>query len=165
MPADLPGWAAPLIAAARPAGEDIDAALGLAQEYGRRLPPPGGGQTAERWAVLAAVAERNLTVARVLEAHSDALAILAEAGQDPPDGTWGVFAAEAAGHRVDACQSALTGVKPWCSLAGSLDSALVTAYVGDDRQLFRVSLRHPSVTVDPPGDWVARGLQIGRAHV
>ena len=159
MPADLPGWAAPLIAAARPAGEDIDAALGLAQEYGRRLPPPGGGQTAERWAVLAAVAERNLTVARVLEAHSDALAILAEAGQDPPDGTWGVFAAEAAGHRVDACQSALTGVKPWCSLAGSLDSALVTAYVGDDRQLFRVSLRHPSVTVSPPGAWVARGLR------
>jgi hypothetical protein len=159
VPADLPGWAAPLIASARPAGEDIHAALRLAQEYGRRLPLPGGGQTAERWAVLAAVAERNLTVARVLEAHTDALAILAEAGQDPPDGTWGVFAAEAAGHRVDACQSALTGVKPWCSLAGHLDSALVTAHVGDDRQLFRVSLRHPSVTVAPPGTWVARGLR------
>jgi hypothetical protein len=159
MRADLPEWAAPLVVAARPAGEDIHAALGLAQEFGRRLPLPGGGQTAERWAVLAAVAERNLTVARVLEAHSDALAILAEAGQDPPDGTWGVFAAEAAGHRVDACQSALTGVKPWCSLAGNLDSALVTAHVGDDRQLFRVSLRHPSVTVSPPGAWVARGLR------
>jgi alkylation response protein AidB-like acyl-CoA dehydrogenase len=159
VPADLPGWAAPLIAAASPAGEDIHAALRLAREYGHRLPLPGGGQTAERWAVLAAVAERNLTVARVLEAHSDALAILAEAGQPPPDGTWGVFAAEAAGHRVDACQSALTGVKPWCSLAGCLDSALVTARVGDDRQLFRVSLRHPSVTVSPPGAWVARGLR------
>jgi hypothetical protein len=159
VPADLPEWAAPLIAAAEPAGEDIHAALRLAQEYGRRLPLPGGGQTAGRWAVLAAVAERNLTVARVLEAHTDALAILAEAGQDPPDGTWGVFAAEAAGHRVDARQSALTGVKPWCSLAGHLDSALVTAHVGDDRQLFRVSLRHPSVTVSPPGAWVARGLR------
>jgi hypothetical protein len=159
VPADLPEWATPLIAAARPAGEDIHAALRLAQEYGRRLPLPAGGQTAGRWAVLAAVAERNLTVARVLEAHSDALAILAEAGQPPPDGTWGVFAAEAAGHRVDACQSALTGVKPWCSLAGHLDSALVTAHVGDGRQLFQVSLRHPSVTVSPPGAWVARGLR------
>jgi hypothetical protein len=157
--AELPGWAAPLILAAQSAGEDIDAAMRLAEKYGRALPLPGGGQTAERWAVLAAVAERNLTLARVLEAHSDALAILAEAGQPAPDGTWGVFAAEAPRHRVDACRSALTGVKPWCSLAGRLDSALVTAHVGDDRQLFAVSLRHPSVTVAPPGDWVARGLR------
>jgi hypothetical protein len=159
MLAELPGWAAPLLAAARPAGTDIHAALRLAGDYGRRLPLPGGGQTAQRWAVLAAVAEQNLTVARVLEAHSDALAILAEAGESPPDGTWGVFAAEAPGHRVDAAQSVLTGVKPWCSLGGELDSALVTAHVGDERQLFRVSLRHPSVTVDPPGEWVARGLR------
>jgi hypothetical protein len=157
--AELPGWAGPLVAAARPAGEDIGAALRLSREYGRALPLPGGGRTAERWAVLAAVAERSLTVARVLEAHSDALAVLAEAGHPPPDGTWGVFAAEAPQQRVDACRSALTGVKPWCSLAGHLDSALVTAHIGDDRQLFAVGLRHPSVTVDPPGDWVARGLR------
>ena len=98
-PAGLPGWAVPLVAAAGRAGEDVGVALGLAREYGRVLPLPGGGRTAERWAVLAAVAERNLTVARVLEAHCDALAILAEAGDPPPDGTWGVFAAEAPGHR------------------------------------------------------------------
>jgi hypothetical protein len=159
VPGDLPVWAAPLIAGARSAGEDIHAALRLAGDYGRQLPLPGGGQTAQRWAVLAAVAEQNLTVARVLEAHSDALAVLAEAGEPPPDGTWGVFAAETARHRVDACQSVLTGVKPWCSLAGQLDSALITAHAGDDRQLFRVSLRHPSVTVAPPGAWVARGLR------
>jgi hypothetical protein len=161
--ADLPDWAVPLVAAAGAAGEDIPAALALAREYGRCLPPPGGGQTAARWAVLAAVARRNLTVARVLEAHSDALAILAEAGAPPPDGTWGVFAAETAQHRLAAASSgagiALTGVKPWCSLAGQLDAALVTAHAGPDRQLFAVSLRDPSVTVDPPGAWVARGLR------
>jgi hypothetical protein len=157
--AELPGWARPLVAAARPAGEDVKAALRLAGEFGRRLPLPGEWQTAVRWAVLAAVAQENLTVARVLEAHSDALAIIAEAGQPPPDGTWGVFAAESAGHRLQAQALTLTGVKPWCSLAGHLDAALVTAHTGDDRQLFRVSLRHPSVSVDPPGDWVARGLR------
>jgi alkylation response protein AidB-like acyl-CoA dehydrogenase len=139
------------------------AALRLARDYGRRLPQPGCGQTASRWAVLSAVAERNLTVARVLEAHSDALAILAEAGAAPPDGTWGVFAAEAPPHRLKAAAgqrgTVLSGVKPWCSLAGHLDAALVTAHVGDGRQLFRVSLRDPSVTVDPPGTWVARGLR------
>lgn len=159
MLAELPSWARPLVAAAGPAREDIGEALRLAGEFGRRLPPPGGGQTAVRWAVLAAVAQENLTVARVLEAHSDALAIIAEAGQPPPDGTWGVFAAESPGHRLEAREMTLTGVKPWCSLAGHLDAALVTAHTGDDRQLFRVSLRHPSVSVDPPSDWVARGLR------
>jgi hypothetical protein len=159
----LPGWAPPLVSACAGAGEDIGAALCLAERYGRLLPQPGGGQTASRWAVLSAVAQQNLTVARVLEAHSDALAILAEAGEPPPDGTWGVFAAEAAPHRLEAAAggggTVLAGVKPWCSIADRLDSALVTAHVGDDRQLFRVSLRHPTVTVDPPGTWVARGLR------
>jgi hypothetical protein len=159
----LPGWAPPLVGACADAGEDIGAALRLAERYGRLLPQPGGGQTASRWAVLSAVAEQNLTVARVLEAHSDALAILAEAGEPPPDGTWGVFAAEAAPHRLEATAgpggTILAGVKPWCSIAGRLDAALVTAHAGDDRQLFRVSLRHPTVTVDPPGTWVARGLR------
>jgi hypothetical protein len=157
--AELPGWARPLVAAARPAGEDIGAALRLARDFGRQLPLPGGGRTAVRWAVLAAVAQENLTVARVMEAHTDALAILAESGQPLPDGTWGVFAAESADHRLEAREMTLTGVKPWCSLAGHLDAALVTAHTGDGRQLFRVSLRHPSVSVDPPGDWVARGLR------
>jgi hypothetical protein len=159
----LPSWAEPLVDAARSAGEDTGVALALAAKYGRLLPLPGAGHTACRWAVLSAVGEQNLTVARVLEAHSDALAILAESGADLPEGSWGVFAAEAAPHRLEAVEQdgrhVLTGVKPWCSLAGQLDAALVTAHVGDARQLFRVSLRQPSVTVDPPGTWVARGLR------
>jgi alkylation response protein AidB-like acyl-CoA dehydrogenase len=159
----VPAWAEPLVTAARSAGEDTSAALALAAAYGRLLPQPGGGQTASRWAVLSAVGEQNLTVARVLEAHSDALAILAESGADLPDGTWGVFAAEAPPHRLEAVeqdgQYVLSGVKPWCSLAGQLDAALVTAHVGEARQLFRVGLRQPSVTADPPGAWVARGLR------
>src|SRR4029077_9271013 len=156
---DLPGWAAPLVTSSRAAGEDPGCALDLARQYGTRLPQPGGGQTAGRWAVLAAVSEQNLTAGRVLEAHSDALAILAEAGAPPPDGTWGVFAAEAAppglppspgppGHSGPGGSGGpvtLTGVKPWCSLAGLLDSALVTAHGPDGRQLYRVSLRDPTV--------------------
>ena len=74
---DLPGWAESLVEACRSCGEDADAAVKLAEHYGRLLPQPGDGQTARRWAVLAAAGEHNLTVARVLEAHSDALAILA----------------------------------------------------------------------------------------
>jgi alkylation response protein AidB-like acyl-CoA dehydrogenase len=167
MMLNLPGWAQPLVEAARSSGEDTAAALKLAADYGRLLPQPGEGETAQRWAVLAGVAEANLTAARVLEAHSDALAILAEAGAPVPEGTWGVFAAEAAPHRLEARERAghvtLTGVKPWCSLGAELDAALVTAHVGDERsderQLFRVSLRDPTVAADPPEVWVARGLR------
>ncbi len=160
---ELPGWAGPLVEAGQACGEDAETAVKLAGHYGRLLPLPGGGQTAQRWAVLAAVGERSLTVARVLEAHSDALAILAEAGEPVPDGSWGVFAAEAAPHRLEARRQGsrllLTGVKPWCSLAGLLDAALVTAHTGERRALFRVSLRDPSVTPEPPQAWVARGLR------
>jgi alkylation response protein AidB-like acyl-CoA dehydrogenase len=52
----------------------------------------------------------------------------------------------------------LTGTKPWCSLGGQLDHALVTAHSGDQRRLYAVALQHPTVTADPPSRWVARGL-------
>ena len=51
----------------------------------------------------------------------------------------------------------LSGTKPWCSLAGVLDGALVTAWVGDERRLFAVDLRQAGVEV-VPGAWHARGL-------
>ena len=98
MTLELPDWAESLVVASRAAAEDVDTAVKLAGYYGRLLPQPGSGLTARRWAVLATAAEHNLTVARVLEAHSDALAILAEAGEPVTQGTWGVIAPEAAPH-------------------------------------------------------------------
>jgi alkylation response protein AidB-like acyl-CoA dehydrogenase len=162
---EIPGWARELIAAAGPAGEDVATAVGLAREYGARLALPAGGATRSRWAVLSAVARVNVTVARVFEAHTDALAILAEAGRQPAAGTsWGVFAAEAPGARLVAEPTgdglvALSGTKPWCSLGGVLDAALVTAHVGERRQLFRVDLRAPGVRAEAAEGWVARGLR------
>jgi alkylation response protein AidB-like acyl-CoA dehydrogenase len=118
-----------------------------------------------RWAVLTALARANLTVARVVEAHTDALAIVAEAGGElPRHDSWGVFAAEAPGSRLTADvgpdgSATLTGTKPWCSLGDVLDCALVTAHVEDGRQLFRVDLNQAGVHADPAGRWVARGLR------
>ncbi len=43
-----------------------------------RLPMPGSGATRERWQVLAAVAEFDLSLAKLYEGHTDALAILDE---------------------------------------------------------------------------------------
>ncbi len=163
MIADRPGWADDLIAAAAAAGEDVAAGLRLAVSYGRRLPQPGEGATALRWQLLADVAGQDLTAARILEAHSDALAILAEAGGFDGSGRWGVFAAEAPGVALRAVQTdgswTVNGTKPWCSLAGVLDHALVTAQVDTGRQLFQVDLGLDSVTAEPPSGWVARGLR------
>ena len=153
-----------LIASAR-VGDDADAAVALARTWGARLPTPGGPGTATRFAVLRAVAAVDLTAARVLEAHADALAILGEAGETADPGTaWGVYAAEGSGHRVTATTGAdgvtrLDGVKPWCSIADRLDRALVTAHVGDERGLFLVDLHHPGVRPEPPDGWAALGLR------
>jgi alkylation response protein AidB-like acyl-CoA dehydrogenase len=117
----------------------------------------------------------DLTAARVAEAHTDALAILGEAATDPAagevpvteigatdDSTWGVFAAEGPGVKVtaraDGSRWFLTGIKPWCSLAGSLSHALITAHTpGGTRRLFAIDLRTSGVKV-ADGGWVARGL-------
>ena len=160
---ETPPWAADLIEAAAAAGEDVAAGLEMAERFGRLLPEPGQGATGVRWTLLAEVAAQDLTAARILEAHSDALAIVAEAGWAAPAGRWGVFAAEAPNAVLTASQTGadwtVTGIKPWCSLAAVLDHALVTAHTGSTRQLFAVDLRTASVDVQPAVGWVARGLR------
>ncbi len=125
---------------------------------------PGSGATRDRWELLATVAAQDLTVARVLEPHLDAVAILAEDGQEPPpDSSWGVWAAEGAEARLVARRDGsarwtLTGRKPWCSLAGVVSHALVTAWIdGGERRLFAVELAQPGVSVEE-GTWVPSGL-------
>ncbi|MHA3703235.1 acyl-CoA dehydrogenase [Jatrophihabitans sp. YIM 134969] len=165
VPEELPE----LLRAAAHVGDDAAAAVRLAASWGGALPLPGGAGTAARFSILRAVARENLTAARALEAHTDALAILAEAGDAAStdhastDLAWGVFAAEGPGTRVTARSTAeggfrLDGVKPWCSLAALLDRALVTAHVEGGRRLFAVDLHATGVEPAPPQTWAARGL-------
>jgi alkylation response protein AidB-like acyl-CoA dehydrogenase len=51
----------------------------------------------------------------------------------------------------------LDGRKHWCSLGAVLDRALISARVGNERQLFAVDLQAPGVSA-VIGTWVARGL-------
>lgn len=157
--------AAQLTAESADAGEDLGRCLELAQRWTPAFPQPGSGHTATRWRLLAAAATGDLTAARVLEPHLDALAILDEAGLTAPPGVWGVFAAEAPGELLEARDIGgrwlLTGTKPWCSLGGRLERALVTAHTpgqGDGRRLFSVGLQQSGVHARP-GTWVARGLR------
>lgn len=65
-------------------------------------PLPGHGETAKLWSYLSEVAAVDLAVARTVEPHLDAAAILDQAGMEFPGGAWGVFAAEDPRSRVEA---------------------------------------------------------------
>ncbi|MDY0908781.1 acyl-CoA dehydrogenase [Microbacterium sp. CFBP9034] len=157
-------------------GDDLPSVLAWCVDTGRTAPRVGEGATAVLWELLAATAHQSVAAARVLEPHLDALGILAQAGTDVSVGrdpwdlrslgvdsrsSWGVFAAEGPGMRVQAREGAsgwlLDGTKPWCSLAAHLTHALVTAFVGDERRLFAVALAGQGVSAHD-GPWVARGL-------
>ena len=131
------------------------------------LPLPGCGATLARWQALAAVAEHDLSLAKLYEGHTDALAILAELGL--PDvarrgDTWGVWAAEGPDGRVVLEAQASTtvllrGTKHWCSGASQISQGLLTAWNpdGSGPLLVAVAMDQPSVTVDV-SSWQAVGM-------
>lgn len=117
----------------------------------------------ERWRALASVGRTDLVLGRLLEGHLDALAVLAEAGRTPVDGAlYGVWASASGGtglRRVDAPDGQLlTGGMRFCSGAGTLDRALVTARTADDELvLLDIAVDGPRTT-PVPGTWPALGM-------
>ena len=103
------------------------------------LPFPGSGYTAERHRLLATIACEDLSLARLAEAHFDALAILHEADCKPVEGAlYGVWASEVPGHQLllqtaDDGGFTISGVKRFCTGAGIVDRALVTTGTTDHR--------------------------------
>jgi len=104
------------------------------------LPLPGQGNTLARWQRLALVASYDLSLAKLFEGHTDALAILAELNAPiaRAGSLWAVWGADPAEARVTAtralpgarlehlCDIRLNGVKAWCSGAQGLTNALLT---------------------------------------
>jgi alkylation response protein AidB-like acyl-CoA dehydrogenase len=132
-------------------------------ETAPQVPLPGSGKTPVRFKSLATVGRMDLALARLVEGHLDALAILAEAGTPDRDSsdTFGVWAARSAENwtRVElrATGWILSGTKPFCSGAGFLDRALVTAEAPDGYRLFDIDLRESAHHVEP-GSWRAVGM-------
>jgi len=127
--------------------------LDLLQEGRLDLPLPGAGETAQRFEALSQFARENLSAARLVEAHADAVAILADAAHPAPEGLLGVWASEGSSSRVRALQTRrgwrLDGVKQYCSGLGIVDHALVTARAPAGQLLFLLPLDHSGVAVDP----------------
>lgn len=146
--------------AARPSLEERVRARLRAQPA---LPLPGGGQTRERWRALAALGAEDLPLAKVLEAHHDACAILAglDAAAPAPGTLLAVWAAEGPESTLavdgDGGNARVGGRKPWCSGAHFVDAALVTAKSGEARQLVLVDVRQPGVSI-PASGWEALGM-------
>ncbi|HEX4339961.1 MAG TPA: acyl-CoA dehydrogenase family protein [Polyangiaceae bacterium] len=126
------------------------------------LPLPGRGFTRERFDRLLEFSAVDLSLGRLVEGHTDAHAILAEADHERFEGKlYGVWAAEPPGSGVAASRATngfrLCGLKRFCSGARTLDRALVTANSADGALLFDVDVR--AIGVRPlPGTWPAVGM-------
>jgi hypothetical protein len=146
---------------AQTAGEQLARLIAAGQD---QLPLPGHGATLQRWQCLALAARHDLSLAKLYESHTDALAILDELrGPAHPGASWGVWCAESrdAGvvlRRAADGQTVLAGRKQWCSGAAVLSHALVSCQdAGGHRQLAAVALRGPGVTITEDG-WRAVGM-------
>lgn len=167
----LHGEAAAAAARIVGSGDLVGGAVHLASSLADRADDLGT-DSLRYFATLAGLACTDLTVARVVEPHLDALTILAQADHVPldavgagPASTWGVFAANAPGHGLqtrhsesDGAVLRMDGSKAWCSLADRVSHALVTAATPDGGSaLYAIPLQHPGVEVDSRS-WVSRGL-------
>ncbi|MFE0748499.1 acyl-CoA dehydrogenase family protein [Gordonia sp. NPDC058843] len=128
------------------------------------LPRPGRGHTLDRFAALIRACSDDISTGRLIEAHADADAILAEicGGGTAPGEFWGVWAAQPRDTRVDARTGAhgweLSGIKEWCSGSTSCTHALVTAHTDAGNRLFAVDLTQPGVSAADSA-WANTGMR------
>jgi alkylation response protein AidB-like acyl-CoA dehydrogenase len=138
---------------------------GLLVHTGVSWPPPARGYTAGRWRRLAALGEQDLPLAKLVEPHHDARAILADLATAPadPDDIWAVWAAEPPFAVLQARDRAdgwtVTGRKAFCSGAELVSRALVTARAADGSRLFAVRLPDDGITIDHDSPaWTGPGM-------
>jgi alkylation response protein AidB-like acyl-CoA dehydrogenase len=126
------------------------------------LPVPGAGKTPARHRWLLDMGRQDLSLARVAEAHTDALAILAEAECAAHAGAlYGVWASEGPQSRVEAKRLdgkwRLDGIKQYCSAAPFATAALVTARADEAVLLFDVPLDGEGIRILPSA-WASPAL-------
>jgi len=133
------------------------------------LPLPAGGFTRARWAALAEIAAADLSLARLAEGHTDAVAILAEAGRLEllgPASLLGVWASASGrmgvtGTFVDGDGGRRTlrldGALRYCSGARVLEGALVPVATEAGALLVLLPMSTPGVH-PVEGTWVAMGM-------
>ncbi len=130
---------------------------------------PAHGDTADRWSKLTALGQQDLPLAKLVEPHHDAIAILSELAGSRECAVarsgeiWAVWAAEPPFAVLDAEQGEdgwfLSGSKAFCSGAASVTQALVTARTPDGSRLFAIDLQTDGIKPDPSGHpWDGPGM-------
>jgi alkylation response protein AidB-like acyl-CoA dehydrogenase len=141
--------------------DQIESVMRTLQDAGAlSIPLPASGSTALRLRALYELARRDLSVARIAEAHTDAIAILGEARYSAiSDALYGVWASDGPSSRLQMTRLTtgklrLDGIKQYCSGAPFLDHALVTAHAEGARWLIALPLNASGLSVEP-SDWAA----------
>lgn len=135
------------------------------------LPLPGSGRTLDRWRLLAGVGGHDLSLAKLFEGHTDALAILHElntAELHSEGKVWGVWCAEPPGGKIKYTTSGgvgrIYGTKQWCSGAPHVACALLSGWNdANEPCLLAVDMKQPEVRVTTEG-WHAVGMQATVSH-
>jgi alkylation response protein AidB-like acyl-CoA dehydrogenase len=136
------------------------------------LPFPAAGGTPARHRALYEVGRTDLSLARLVEAHTDAAAILNEAGLLPRErALYGVWASDGpgepmTGHRNRRDGLVINGAKDFCSGAGIIDAALITVHVGNGIHMVDVPLNAEGISIDKP-TWASpafRATNTTRVH-
>jgi hypothetical protein len=124
------------------------------------LPPVGTGQTAARHGALIEIARIHpVGVARLVEAHTDAQAILHEAGRTPRVGKiYGVWASTGPNDPL-LDGNVISGTKCFCTGLGIVDRALMTVSDSTGRPLLvDVDVRRGSSVTTDTDDWATTAL-------
>lgn len=129
------------------------------------LPLPGGGETARRHLRLFEVAREDVSLAKLAEAHWDAVAILAEAGCVPRAGArYAVWASEVPGRPLQFSGVHVTGEKSFCTGWGLVERALVTTG-GEDSRLLELDVQPRDVVTFDASQWQTEAFRLTNTGV
>lgn len=121
----------------------------MISQYGASLPFPGEGDSLSRWQTFMAMGATDLSAAKIVESHFDALAIIHEAEMKPFSGIYGVWASKFGGRHLRGEFDAktklwtITGQVAFASGASFIDYALIPVETKDGEILFQI----PSSTI------------------
>ncbi len=151
-------------------------------ELSPMLPFPGEGESLVRWQRLMAVGAVDLSVAKTVESHFDAIAIIHEAQMKPFSGIYAVWASKFGGrflkghfdHASDAW--AIEGQVTFASAASLVDYALIPVATPEGEILFQIPSHsieiepsdvaswHTPGMIDTDTVWVKVKAQLPRSH-
>jgi hypothetical protein len=130
-----------------------------------QVPVPGDGNTERRHARLMAIGREDLGLAKLAEAHWDAVSILQEAGRRPVAGAlYAVWASEIPGKALQLNETSLgfqvCGTKSFCSGSGIADRALITVGTPESR-LLEIDLRGNAMKIEIDlSTWATDALRV-----